>query len=105
MRRFAASVGRAVARGREAYLHDEAVQALVHHNLVLLGEAANRVRRELQTTMPEVPWARIVALRNRLLHQYDRIDTDVVWEIATKDVAALHALLDRLLDEPDAAPP
>ncbi len=98
MRRFTAVALGAVERGREAYEHDEDTRALRPCHLLLLGEAANRVRRDRQALLPAIPWAPLVALRNRLLHQYERIDADLVWRIAEHDVPALLRVRDAALD-------
>lgn len=68
--------------------------------LSLIGEAATRIPREICDMAPDVPWRRIIGLRNRLMHAYPATDASVVWAIVTNDLpllaAALHGLLDRL---------
>jgi uncharacterized protein with HEPN domain len=46
---------------------------------------------------PAIPWAHIVGLRNRLIHGYDNVDFDILWEIVTKDLAPLIAALEKIL--------
>jgi hypothetical protein len=46
-----------------------------------------------QTRIAGIPWASIVALRNRLTHGYDDVDHDIVWQIVTTDVPLLEKLL------------
>ena len=55
----------------------------------IIGEAANRVPPDLQATADTIPWAQIIATRNRLIHGYDQIDPDIVWAILTRDLPAL----------------
>ena len=53
---------------------------------------------------PEIPWSNIIGMRNILVHGYFDIDTDIVWEAATRDVPALKPAVQRLLktlDEQD----
>ncbi|MCC6389216.1 MAG: DUF86 domain-containing protein [Bryobacterales bacterium] len=45
----------------------------------IIGEAAARVSDDLSARHPEVPWPRIVAFRNILIHAYFGIDWEVVW--------------------------
>lgn len=40
----------------------------------VIGEAAARVSGELKASHPEVPWADIIGMRNRLVHAYFEID-------------------------------
>jgi uncharacterized protein with HEPN domain len=49
------------------------------------GEAANRIGREQQEKHPAIPWQPLIALRNRLIHGYDSVDYDVMWQILSKD--------------------
>ena len=46
--------------------------------LEVVGEAANRVPNDEQGLHPEIPWAEIIGLRNRLIHGYDSIDLDIL---------------------------
>ena len=57
--------------------------------LEIIGEAAARVPAEERARRPGVPWSSIVSLRNRLIHGYDDIDHDIVWEVVTTDLPAL----------------
>jgi len=55
----------------------------------IIGEAAGRVSEEMRETHPDIPWAQIVATRNRLVHGYDKVDLDMLWRIVSEDLPAL----------------
>ena len=57
--------------------------------LEIVGEAANRVSPETQQRLSGVPWPAIVGLRNRLIHGYDEVDFDILWDIVTVDLPRL----------------
>lgn len=63
----------------------------------IIGEAANRVPKEEQMLYPQIPWAQIVSLRNRLIHGYDAVDFDILWQIITQDLPALIAVLETII--------
>ena len=63
----------------------------------ILGETANRVTVAGHGRYPEIPWPKIVSTRNRLIHGYDAVNYDVVWDIATLEVPALIVALERAL--------
>ena len=65
--------------------------------LEIVGEAANRVPKETQVLYPSVPWPQLVSLRNRLIHGYDAVDFDILWQIVTVDLPPLAALLEEAL--------
>lgn len=68
---------------------DRVLALAVVRLLKIIGEAATRVPTEERARRPEVPWATIVGLRNRLIHGYDDVDLDIVWAILTTDLPAL----------------
>jgi uncharacterized protein with HEPN domain len=55
------------------------------------------VPEEVRVLAPDIPWARIIGMRNVLVHGYFDIDTDVVWDAARRDVPALKSVFQRLL--------
>lgn len=59
----------------------------------IIGEAAAKVSPEARGSMPGVPWSRIVAMRNRLIHAYFDIERDVLWRTACEEIPALRAVI------------
>ena len=59
----------------------------------IIGEAATRVSEETRRMIPDVPWARIVAMRNRLIHIDFEVNSEILWRTAAEDVPALAAAL------------
>jgi uncharacterized protein with HEPN domain len=67
----------------------------------IVGEAANRVCELTRRQHPSVPWAEIVGLRNRLVHGYDEVDLDILWDIVRYDLPLLASELARILASTD----
>lgn len=67
--------------------------------LEVIGEAASKVPREECSRYPEIPWPQIVSLRNRLIHGYDQIDLDIIWQILTRDLPLLIAELEKIISQ------
>jgi uncharacterized protein with HEPN domain len=59
----------------------------------IIGEAASKITPQTRTAHPEIPWPAIIGMRNRLVHAYFEIDTDLVWAAVTKEVPSLLAQL------------
>ena len=55
----------------------------------IVCEAGTRVSEAVQTGHPEIPWRLIVGTRNRLIHGYDDVDYDILWDIVTVDFPPL----------------
>jgi uncharacterized protein with HEPN domain len=65
--------------------------------LEIVGEAAGRMPEDVCAAHPQIPWAQIVALRNRLIHGYDSIDLNILWQILTGDLPPLVTQLEAAL--------
>lgn len=63
----------------------------------IVGEAASRVSEGTRTRHPQIPWTQIVALRNRLIHGYDAIDLEILWQIVRNDMPPLAAQLETIV--------
>lgn len=57
--------------------------------LEIVGEAAAKVSPELQQAHPEIPWVKMTGMRNRLIHDYTRVNLDIVWEVVHKELPKL----------------
>jgi uncharacterized protein with HEPN domain len=85
------------ARGRSFLASEELAQAAVIRWIEIIGEAARGVTDELREAHPEVPWRRMVAMRNVLIHGYFDIDVDLVWSVAQNDLPRLEAQIRAIL--------
>lgn len=63
-------------------------------NLEVIGEICKRFTEEYKHSVPEVPWQKIQGMRNRLAHEYDGINLEIVWEAVTKFVPQLKAIIE-----------
>ena len=63
----------------------------------VVGEAASQVSTEGKEAYPEIPWAKIIGMRNRLVHGYFNVNLERVWETVEQDLPHLIALLEPLV--------
>lgn len=76
---------------------DDNLQLAITHLLQIIGEAAGIVSDASRIEHPEIEWPKIVGMRNRIVHDYRRIDLDVVWETATLNVPRLVQALEAFM--------
>jgi len=81
----------------DQFQRDELLQSAVMHQIQLIGEAARRISPEFRETHAEIPWARIIGMRHRLVHDYFQIDLERIWGVITKDIPALIPLIQPLV--------
>ncbi len=82
---------------RDDMHRDRKLQLALVSLLAMIGEAANRVSPEARGKASGIPWPQIIGIRNRLIHAYDQIDYDVLWDVITDDLPPLISQLERLL--------
>jgi len=83
---------------RESFKKNELVIDAVLRNLEIMGEAAKNVPVEVREQHPEIPWKRIIGLRNIVIHRYFGIDINIIWEIVTRNLPQTKPALVRLLE-------
>lgn len=85
--------------GRDVFLNALMAQDAVIRNFEVVGEAAKRVSGELKEAYPDVPWRRIAAFRDMLIHDYMAVDLNEVWNILDRDLPDLKGKIEAILRE------
>lgn len=88
----------------EGYRADENLRLAVERRIEILGEAARRVSTSFKDSHPEIPWRPIVDQRNFLIHAYDKIADERIWQLAVEAIPRLINQLSSLLPEPPPDP-
>lgn len=81
---------------RVAFENDLKTQSAVLYQISVLGEAMRRISPEFREVHPEIPYVQIIGMRNKLVHDYDGINIEVVWQVIQKDIPELISLLVRI---------
>ncbi|MBA2301416.1 MAG: DUF86 domain-containing protein [Acidobacteria bacterium] len=82
--------GKAVSKTRgltrDAYDADETLRFALIHLVQVIGEAARHVSTQFADGHPEIPWADIIGMRHKVVHDYLGVDEDIVWQVVIHDV-------------------
>ena len=91
---------------RETFAADEMMQFAVVRAVQIVGEAARGVSPEFRSAHPEIPWQAIMGTRHRLVHEYMRVNLEIVWKVVEQHLPELLRLLAPLIPPgpPPAAP-
>jgi uncharacterized protein with HEPN domain len=81
----------------EIFSEDGKSQDAIMYNLIVLGEAANRIPVDFQDNHPEIPWTSIIGTRNVIIHGYDQVKLLIVWDIIQKNLKPLKDELIKLV--------
>ena len=76
-----------------SFLSNRVKRLAVERLIEIIGEAANHISEEVINKNDDIPWSKIIGLRNKIVHDYGEILTDRIWLIASKSVPELINLL------------
>ena len=71
----------------------------VNRSLGIIGEAAGKLSKEFKDNYPDIPWGDMIGLRNRIIHDYDGLDFDILYNIIKKMLPELRSKLKNIPKE------
>jgi len=81
----------------DAFTSDKKTRYAIERQLLVIGEAAKRVSESYKQKYNEIPWKRMVGLRNILAHEYGEVLVERIWLIATENIPPLIEILTPLV--------
>jgi uncharacterized protein with HEPN domain len=81
----------------DAFLNDPRTIRAVAFEFITMGEAARAIPKEIQKQYPEIPWGNMQGIRSVLVHEYFRLDEEILWNTSQNDIPPLIAALEKLV--------
>ena len=81
----------------ESFVKDNLLQDAVVRRLEIIGEASGCVSAETQRKYSQLPWSAMKGTRNKVIHEYDAIQLDIIWDIVQQDLPAPVNDLERIV--------
>jgi uncharacterized protein with HEPN domain len=91
----------AANRKREDLDTDRQLTHSLVHCVEIIGEAASKVSPEYRSSNSEIPWSRIVGMRNRLIHAYFDINLSILWRTIKEELPRLITALEQIVELDD----
>jgi uncharacterized protein with HEPN domain len=83
---------------QQEFEQDQEKQDSITYRILILGEASKRLSAEFRDKHPNIPWRQIAGMRNMLVHEYDQIDLDVLWDVTQNSIPKLLEKLSSLIN-------
>jgi uncharacterized protein with HEPN domain len=94
--------GAVVGRDFDSFAVDPVLRLAIERAIEIISEAVRHIPEELRNKHPAIPWRNIIAIGNKLRHEYQRIDPDIIWEIAQKHLNDLRPVVEAMIAELEA---
>lgn len=73
----------------QQFLENFLVQDGVMRNIEIIAEASKKISNEVKLQHPNIPWRLIMAMRNKIIHEYFGVDLQAIWTVVKVDLAEL----------------
>lgn len=83
----------------EEFANDPKTIDAVIRNIEIVGEAASKIPQEARGKILQVPWKEVVAMRNKVIHEYFDINIPIVWETVQNDIPILQKNIQKALKD------
>lgn len=71
------------------YCADDNLRYALERRIEIIGEAAKRISDSIKSEHPEIPWKKIMAMRNLLAHEYGEVEDEIVWRVTQTHIPVL----------------
>jgi uncharacterized protein with HEPN domain len=78
------------------FLANDEKQDAVLRRILVVGEAMKRLSSEFRQRYPEIPWRDIAGIRDIIVHDYNRVDAETIWDVVQNDLPGLMTFLSSL---------
>jgi uncharacterized protein with HEPN domain len=83
----------------EDFTADTKTTRAAAYEIGVVGEAVGHIPAEVRQRHPEVPWGKMQAMRNIVVHEYFRVDIGILWQTIQQDLPPLVPLLQAVLED------
>lgn len=84
---------------KEDFFNNKEKQYSVFRAFEIIGEATRKISSEFKHNHDELPWRKMMAMRDKLIHDYFQVSMEIVWETIKNDLEALKTQLEQVLDD------
>jgi uncharacterized protein with HEPN domain len=83
------------------FIQDDKTSTAVVKKIEIIGEAIKNIPKDVRVKYNAIPWKDIVGMRNKITHNYFKIDYEIVWNVVKEKLPALKIQVEQVLKEMD----
>jgi len=84
---------------REDFMDSDILKYSCSFALGQIGDLVKQISNNFKEQRSEVPWHKVAGFRNRVIHEYENVDLDILWEIITKSIPELLNYTQEILND------
>lgn len=84
---------------KDTFENNLMIQSAVIRQIEIMGEATKRLSDQFRESSPQIPWRNIAGMRDILIHAYDHVDPDEVWNALQISIPQLIRQIEQLLPD------
>jgi uncharacterized protein with HEPN domain len=80
------------------FIDDDKTVYAVIRSLEMIGEAAKKIPSNLRRLYTDIPWKSLSGMRDKLIHDYMGVSTEVVWRTVKEDIPLVYPMISKMLE-------
>ena len=91
-------IERFTSEGKNHFFSNEMIQSAVIYQIQIIGEASYKISEDFKLLYKDIPWKNIEGTRHIIVHDYFRVNLNIIWDVIEKNLPELKKKLINLLD-------
>ena len=84
---------------KRVFYKDETLKRAITRALEIIGEATKNLNSEFRQKYNTIPWSYMAKLRDKIIHHYQGVDYETIWNIITQEIPELYFQIEQIIKE------
>jgi len=90
---------------QDTFINNTMIQDAVLRQIEVIGEASRNISEDFMEKYQDVPWKRMIGMRNKVIHDYFGVNLSIVWSAVKNEIPPLKSFIDKIIvDETPKTP-